>query len=312
MSGFTILEREVWAAPRNHVVWARTSHVDDPLKFVVPAGLASPRHDELRLSMIADRDAGASQDEWRTHLPIVSETAWTTRVSLRDLVKVGEYFNYLGTKVVDRNLSTRLVDVSSGIFGVVVEAFEVEPELLGQMRQSYSRVKFLNEEPVAADGASAETAGHLAFKLRVPIWLRAQIVRHRPLLFVDDFFDAIVGPRVRDATIGDEVTMELAATRSYWQSVLEKRSCWILQDEIRGKRDPWQMIIDRFGFSEDMLPCRDGKCPYFQDAKMRLVGLDPGVPCPEYCDIYGVDKAPYKEAMLRAAKSRHPFWLERI
>jgi hypothetical protein len=61
-----------------------------------------------------------------------------------------------------------------------------------------------------------------------------------------------------------------------------------------------------------MLPCHDGRCPYAGDAALRVSGADPGVPCPRFCDITGVDKAPFRDRMVVAARSRHPLWLEEI
>lgn len=312
--GFTIIEREIFASLRNHVMWARTSHVDDPLKFTVPGELAgSISIDVSRKNMQDEKAAGGPQDEWRRHLPMVSETGWTARHSFRDLLKLVRYFEYLKIKTQSELLSKRFSQVADALFMVVAEMCELEDSLAVDAIDKTQFAAFLHEGVV--EGTYTVTSSDFKiFKITVPLWLRAQIVRHRPLAFVDTFFkDFVVDAAALDKTIEAPVNMELAATSQFWRSIFSKRTCWLAQDHLtKGRRDPWQEIIDANGFSEDMLPCSGGTCPYHGDAAHRLDGSDPGVPCPIFCDIAGVDKTPYREAMWEAARSRHEFWKARI
>lgn len=314
-SDFTILEREVFASLRNHVMWARTSHVDDPLAFQVPPELqVRLANDVSRQRMQDERAAGGPQDEWRRHLPVTSETAWTARHSFRDLLKLVRYFEYLGRRPkLNYFLKKRLDLVAEELFRVVKLFTEGDEVAAISAVDKTQFAKFLHEGDVPLT-SSIHGLNFQVFRLEVPLWLRAQVVRHRPLAFVDTFFkDVLTDEAVLDKTIDAPVRMELSASREFWRSVLSKRTCWLAQDHLtKGRRDPWQEIIDANGFSEDMLPCAGGACPYHGDAAHRLDGSDPGVPCPIFCDIAKVDKAPYRAAMLDAAQSRHEFWKGRI
>jgi hypothetical protein len=315
---FTIYEREIFMSPRNHVAWARTSHVDDPMAFVVPPELMEASdpgfYDNCRHIMRRRREAGASQDEWRENLPVASTTSWTMRTNFRDLVKITGYFDYLASKVAVGAVYLRMREVHQKLL-IVVAAF-----CRGSMADaqkaiaSMSPARFLHEGDMARVIPGRTTSdGHYLIRLHVPLWLRAQIVRHRALGFVDNFYHQVLtSPDLLMITIAEQLTMELSTTKDFWRTVMSKRSCWIAQDSLLGKKDPWQAIIDSFGFSEEMLPCADGHCPYAKDASLRLTKADPGTPCPEYMNINKLDKEPYREEMYRAADSRHQFWRERI
>jgi hypothetical protein len=313
----TILEREIFASSRSHVMWARTSHVDDPLLFQAPDELivAAPTGflRDCRRIMTERKAAGASQDEWRENLPVISTTSWTARMSFRDLVKMTGYFNRLaGDQRLVLPLRRRLSDVTTALGWTIAAFTDGEISTAWEAVRRMQRVDFLHEGDVSFSPRTSTENFH-CFTLSVPLWLRAQIVRHRPLSFVDNFFMAVLArPEVLGLTIAAPVGMELSASRSYWRSIMSKRSCWIAQDSLTRQHDPWQAILDQFGFDEGMLPCADGRCPYAKDASLRLTDADPGAPCPIYMDINHLDKAPRRDEMLLAARSRHPLWVERI
>ena len=88
----TILEREIFASFRDHVMWARTSRVDAPSEFVVPEYFQLSEDNAtimlLKQKIKADMDAGIIQDEYRLHMPICAMTSFTTRLSWRGLIKI--------------------------------------------------------------------------------------------------------------------------------------------------------------------------------------------------------------------------------
>ncbi len=312
---FTIIEREIFTTPRNHVAWARTSHVDDPLLARVPMALQSPTSNaEHFAAMRREKDQGLSQDEWRRHLPVTSMTSWTTRMSFRDLVKITNYFDYLdGHEVIKPHaLSVRFAMVREKL-KQVIDKFTGSPTKSDKALAASLKVNFLNEGTIRRRETTT-TSGFYLMTIEVPLWLRAQIVRHRPLSFVDDFFfKVIASPNVLELTIETPIVMEIASPREFWRSVLSKRTCWLAQDALAGGQiDPWQQMIAQFGFREEMLPCANGKCPYHGDAALRVSGSDPGVPCPRHMNLNNLDKKDHVEAMKVAARSRDPYWLKEI
>lgn len=310
LSEMTILEREIVASSRSHVMWARTSHVDDPSRFAVPVRLARPSNLLALKKMKAAIEAGLSQDEWRAYLPVTSMTAWTQRISYRDLVKLTGYFLRLSARPqLAPQLRDRLGETTRRL-GEVVDMFTGSPSRTWQAVNTFQAVDFLHEGGVSVHEART-TGAFVSVGIEVPLWLRAQIVRHRPLSFVDTFFaDVLARPDVVDLDIGTPVRMQLTAERGYWKSVLSKRSCWLAQDQLRGRKDPWAAIIERHGGA--VLPCADGTCPYERDAALRLTDADPGVPCPRYMNLKDLDKTPWLEAMREAAESRASSWRDEI
>lgn len=316
-SGMTILEREIFASPRMHVMWARTSHVDDPLEFTVPrefmiSDQMSHFIDSCRESMRAGKAAGQSQDEWRFFLPIISQTAWTTRISFRDLVKLTCYFDYLSDVLPHPTVRLRFLRLRGELMSVL-DDFTGSAALTDKAMKSYSKAKFLYEGRLPDRIPRIETESLFLLQFDLPIWLRAQIVRHRNLTFTDDFFvNVLCAPQVLTTTIGEQVRMEVAVTKEVWRTIMSKRSCWIAQDTLKTGKDYWQDIIDSFGWTVSMLPCADGHCPYHKDASLRITPADPGAPCPRWLTINNIDHAPYREEMIGALGSRHASWKEQV
>lgn len=304
---FMILEREIFVTARNHVIWARTSRVDDPLKFLVPDEFHDATvHANLRHLMMEKHDRGVHQDQWRMHLPLVSETSWTARMSYRDIIKMHKYFLYLAASV-DTQLRPRFAKVAEELYNLLLR-FIPHRHIINRAIEQMKEVHFLNENRVSRfNGATAGNDFYIA-SMDIPIALRAQLVRHREIAFVDDFFDQLCQTGIQGATIGDIVTVQAVAKHDVWASVIGKRHCWIAQADL------WEPITRQF--ERLPLPCEDGICPFAADAEARLQpGKDPGAPCPRYCNLNGKDKEPWKSAMRIEAIKRGvatSYWLDQI
>jgi len=296
MEDMTILEREIFTTPRNHVVWARTSRVDDPLLFTVPEEFAVDLPvNYIKEHMQAERAAGKAQDEWRSLLPVLAHTTFVTRLSLRDMVKLIQYFDYLGTKA--QHFQARWRGLCNALLA-----------LLPKEHATYSLDLFLNEKPINLSsynyGRKPFGSGWSMLQVDVPLMLRAQIVRHRPILFIDNLLRIVCyNPWMKDLTTA--ITMELTAHDSIWHSIIAKRNCWIAQADI------WEHLTTYF--NSDTLPCTStGICPYVEDNKLRMAGKDVNSPCPIYLNLTGQPQAPYLEAIRKESERKPNWWKEHI
>lgn len=288
---FTILEREIFATPRNHVMWARTSRVDDPLLFTVPPALKSLAHEIYRKQMLEEKAKGATQDTWRYNLPLVANTAWTMRISVRDLNRMQSTFSYLATRAADP-LAARFADVAACL-----------AKYVGQHKPKGG---MLCEGNHTSNLANVRIGEMKFIRAKVPIALRAQLVRHRDIIFADDLFNRVIcSDQGVFMQLHDTVTMELCATDAVWDRVLSHRACWIAQADL------WEPITRKFGGA--LLPCKDGTCPFAVDAEARLtVGNDPNPPCPRYMNLHQLDKSSWRAPMLEAATRRSEFWVNEV
>lgn len=300
---FMILEREIFVVPRNHVVWARTSRVDDPREFRTPRAFSHPQHAEIRNSMKSKANQGIGQDFWREELPLVSLTNWTSRISLRDLVKFELYFCYLAGKL--PLFHDRFNRIANEI-GRIIEDMVGTLELATQVKRSYKLAKFMFEGDRVFEGTETFRSSQFTLiRATVPLRLRAQLVRHRPLQFVDNFYSRVLSSeRPELLNLDCSIDMELSAPNEIWHSVISKRSCWIAQHDL------WAGIIQQFDGS--LLPCADGTCPYSKDAELRFTAADPGAPCPRYANLNHIDKAPWINAMKKEVAGRGQFWEREI
>jgi len=301
---FTIIEREIFCSLRSHCVWARTSRVDDATLFTVPPELADPVHEDYRAEMILLKNHKRAQDQWRLLLPIVSHTAWTQRIHVRDLAKLILYFKYLSQECfINLELSGRFNAVSLCLTDTLQAMLEAD--CTKALLSSVKLAKYLNEKPIEH---TEPRIWHDEFfqtvHVTVPIALRAQIVRHRELQFVDNFLQTLMRPDVNQLRIGHSMAMVICARRDIWQAVMGKRTCWLAQTDL------WAPLTVLFGTGA--LPCADGNCPYKVDVQARLENKDPGIPCPRYCNLYELDKTPFLSKMKDAARHRGGDWKKEL
>jgi hypothetical protein len=309
---FPMIIREILASSRTHVMWARTS-VEYPTEFKVPGFLSGvvdvDKHDAARKKMEEMRAAGLHRDEWRPNLPMSAVTSFCMRISFRDLVKYAMYFQYLSG--VNVKLFRLFLETKKSICHVI-DKFTGSSSRTSRCFGDMKLAKFLHEGKMI-EAPMVRTAGHYVANFSVPMWIRAHLVRHRPLSIVDDFYQLLLRDDVLDIPISTPIQMEIAATKDFWMTIVSKRTCWLLQTTLSAEKDPWQTIIDGFGeFQRDVLPCRDGKCPYDADAYLRITDYDPSVPCPIHVGFRGLDKSKWVDEMRVAAKGRSPFWRDII
>jgi hypothetical protein len=309
---FTILEREIFASLRNHVIWARTSFVDAPEKYTVPDDLLvfikGVMHDHYRFAMQKGKASGQHQDVWRRHLPISAETCFSMRISYRDAIKMGKYFTYLTSKATFP-LVTRFVNIAEEL-SVLVDKFTGSRMMTGQAKDTMNLAKLLHEGDILP-APLHDVGGVIVATFEVPFWIRAHFIRHRPITVADTLFQILQDPDVLNLQINTPITMQVAASHNIWQQLLGSRSCWLTQSTLYDERDPWDAIVSQFDV-KSVLPCSGGTCPHHRDARNRLEKTDPGIPCPRYMNLNSIDKEPWMDLLRQAVRSRGKFWLEEI
>ena len=295
----TILEREIFASFRDHVMWARTSRVDAPSEFVVPEYFQlSEMMDDivfLKKKIDIDMKAGIIQDEYRLHMPICAMTSFTTRLSWRGLIKIYKLYKHLST---------------------IHEYFAIGKEELDEKFQcSWYEENYSYVDPIPMLKEHEKTSGVIGPIVTVcqemTIGLRAQVVRHRNYTIKDNLMEIITAEDCWTRTLGDKITISISAEVDFWKTVVNKRQCWIAQYGI------WKDIIiaaqEYITISEQDLPCNKGFCPYTRDAELRHTDDDPGAPCPIHSDLTSTPIAQKYMDMVRIEASYRPaFWQKHI
>ena len=295
----TILEREIFASFRDHVMWARTSRVDAPSEFVVPEYFQlSEENDKIILlkeKIKADMDAGIIQDEYRLHMPISAITSFTTRLSWRGLVKIYKLYQQLAK---------------------INEYFIVGKTELNnkfQLHKYAGNYSYVDPIPMLKENErkSGVIGPIVTVCQEMTIGLRAQVVRHRNYTIKDNLMEIIKSEDCWTRTLGDKITISISAEIEFWKTVVNKRQCWIAQYGI------WKDIIiaaqEYISISEQDLPCNKGFCPYTRDAELRHTDDDPGAPCPIHSDLTStpIDQK-YMDMVRIEASYRPAFWQKHI
>jgi hypothetical protein len=305
---YMIIERELFVTPRNHVIWARTSRVDDPRSFRTPPEFANHRHTDILRMMRHLADSGVPQDKWRLALPLCSLTSWSARISYRDAVRMVAYFadvaDYIGGE--NERLSRRLNTTALHWSMCFAAAFGISKAEFALAVDQFKGPKLIAIE----EGLSGDTRNRIgefvSMQFTASIAMRAQLVRHREIMFADTLLPMLRRPIADQLSIGTPITMQAVALDSTWQTVLGKRTCWMAQQDL------WSHLASLYGSTSDGLPCADGHCPYAEDAKQRLAGNDPGAPCPRYSNLNSIALADAQftaAAKEAAAKPNAKMWL---
>jgi len=312
---FTIIDRKIFASSRTHVMWARTSFVDSPEKYHVPGDLGkmidAEVHRSLRAKMQMGKEAGLHQDEWRRFLPVSANTSFVMRLSYRDAIKMAKYFEYL-SDISSVYLCDHFIEVTCELMNVV-DMFTGSRQLSLEAKKMMSMPKLLHEG--AVELAPIQNLGGVTVAtFEVPVWIRAHIVRHRPITVADDFIRLLECDTVLDEQISWPVKMKIAASNDIWKALLGRRSCWLTLSTLSTERDPWEEIVSQFTglFGTQMLPCADGSCPHHKDARNRLEGTDPGVVCPQFLSLNDVDMTPHRGKIEMALRSKSIFWKQMV
>lgn len=264
----TIAEREVFVSYREHVMWARTSRVDDPLLFEVDSNFNPAFYEQNRRSMQFNKESGMSQDDYRMALPLVAMTSFTIQVSIRTLIKLFWTFKELfesTDSVLFKNAALAIspilakvnsspMDMPNAYVDVLPMVKEFESDRVGDMVSIY-----LPDATIA---------------------LRAQAIRHRSLHIKDSLRSRM--SNVDMLTIGSPIHLAISADVEVWKGIAKKRQCWLAQHDL------WKPVLDEVNSILDLskeLPCAGGSCPYEADAVLRYTAADPNPPCPMHACI---------------------------
>tara|TARA_R100001163_G_scaffold58350_1_gene46630 strand:+ start:607 stop:1680 length:1074 start_codon:yes stop_codon:yes gene_type:complete len=295
----TILEREIFASFRDHVMWARTSRVDAPSEFEIPDYFKYSDVDAasiiLKEKIKSEMDAGVIQDEYRLHMPISAKTSFTTRISWRGLIKIYKLYEYLST--IDNYF--------------IIGKDELDNKF--DLKKYAGNYSYVDPIPVLQEDEmiNCKAGPIVTIFQEMTIGLRAQVVRHRNYTIKDNLMEIIKSKDCWTKTLGDKIKISISAEIEFWKTVVNKRQCWIAQYGI------WKDIIvavqKHLSVSEEDLPCNKGFCPYTRDAELRHTDDDPGAPCPIHSELNSMPIDPKYMEMVRIEASYRPaFWQKHI
>lgn len=275
-----ILFREIFCSPRDHIVWARTSRVDNLLESWNVTKYITEDQERSIIELqnkILIESKEVTQDEFRKNLPLSYMTSFTSRVSIRSAIKLLKYFyglkKYAPISEPAKDFSEKFAKVLRKV-GVPVDAIfaSIKEEDYCPMIQTSGEKEFIDNND------------HYIIKGTFSLMLRAQIIRHRTLHVVDDLSKYFSAEDVWSTPVSDNMKMSISATKTVWSSIISKRTCWLAHSSI------WGDIINDIseanaGSIERLIPCADGVCPYNEDCRQRVLKNDPGLPCPRHIHL---------------------------
>lgn len=279
----TVIEREVFATMRDHVMWARTSRVDDVKQFTTPVFFSGYNsiYSGIRHDMAKMHNEGVSQDQYRLITPLVSYTGFTVKMNLRSLIKLCKTFLILAAESKSTEASVMFYESSNKMLQVI----EVMVPSGVNITDVVASIKPIDLFPKTEKFESGSVGDCVVVSTRVPFALRAQIVRHRLFSIKDSLYDTIVDVNLPRATFSELVNVQISADKQTWLGIIKKRSCWLAQYDIWS---PVIAIAQKYcGVDKSILPCSNGLCPYIKDAELRMTDKDPGSPCPRYAIMKG-------------------------
>lgn len=271
-----ILFREIIANMRDHVMWARTSRVDNLTEewhIINHLGLT----DQCAVGNLAEKlyqefKEGSTQDNYRQHLPLGYMTGMTCRFSIRTMFKLIKYFQYL---------KDNYPSVEMAAHQMVEQFTQIATSLDIDVADVLKKIKFQDLIPEMKhqklENNAVYSSNHTVIKVLIPISLRAQLIRHRVISVVDNLLDFIKVDHVWAVPISSMIEVEISASNSIWKSLVGKRIGWIAQSDLWS---PITEAIIRGGNVEDFMMDLSEGYPYAGDNWERIKGTDPGVPDP--------------------------------
>jgi hypothetical protein len=288
----TILVREVFASMRDHIMWAQTSRVEDPLKFKVDE--ETDYTSEMREKMKALKEAGVRQDDYRLLMPIMAKTKFTIKISARNLVKIYLFFRQYAA----------FQDAELAVYKLL------KKHNIENLVDIYHPISALHE---IDNMDSGRVANMVTVSARAPFSLRTQIIRHKLVFVRDELLNMVISGAYRNVSLNTPMDISVSADIDIWRDIYSKRSCWLAQYSL------WAPILNEVSkhmdLSDDDLPCADSICPFYADSMLRVDGKDPNPPCPIFVAKYNqqIDESTIERMkdMIEDDK-RLPFWNHKV
>jgi hypothetical protein len=231
--------------------------------------------------------AGESQDHFRSSLPLAYMTEFTWKVSLRSLLKFLKHLSVLSST--HSKLTSLYDNVFNALHSALSEASVVNyydntisyeniitsRAIHAQKHINYNHFTNFDKEDVVVN---ADTI--MLNVNEITFGLRAQLVRSRSLMINDDLVYAFDNSEDGWASDNElKIKSSITSSKLFFTELVKKRNCMLAQ------RDLWTPILDLLNKilppSSSMLPCSNtGHCPVHKDCMERVLGNDPGVPCP--------------------------------
>lgn len=312
----SIIVREIIASMRGHVMWSRTSRVDDVINFTYDTQFLNEREiediEDIRNKMIKLKNDGVRQDEYRLLAPIISDTSYSVRVSLRTLIKLYRYFAHLSNVNVG-SIRSMYGDAAIQFLNIIANEalLGCEYEKIIDAYKTVNIVPHLEENKME----SGRVGDFIVVSTEVPFSLRTHLIRHNSLHIKDNIIELFSEPALHLKTINHKVNIQISASEDFWLNVLKERSCWMSHYGM------WQQIMNELSdvvtLDKTFLPClgEGEKCPYAGDAQQRVEGKDPNPPCPVYLNgntLFVPHKTKQDIIAMWKDDSRPSFWFTEI
>lgn len=298
-----IVVREIICSQRNHIVWARSSRVDDLSTWQIWAtGCSAVELEEIKdLHDEMHRKMHLRQDDFRLLLPLAYMTEFCCKVSLREFVRWASCMSDYG--LAWESFLVRAMDA------LKQSNPDLHEEIYDLARQkAYATGDLLPAPRQWADGLLGD---YVLTTQNVSVALRAQLVRHRAVQVKDMFRDFV---NSMSAKLNSALTCQTLMPVDFAEKLLAKRSCWIAQTDL------WEPVLARLRavlkFDENPhLPCDDGQCRFTRDNDLRKAGRDPAPPCPVAARLVGEKLVPHHATAAAAYAAQRPaqaFWQREI
>jgi len=307
----TILEREIIVSMRDHNVWARTSRVDDPLKFDIPVIINLGKYKDLKeesISLMTDaKNIGMRQDEYRMLLPLIALTKYTISINLRSLILLRNFFKDLyDTGIYRSNLPPV----------ILLGAYKNLSNVIVKMTGSANLDKYpnINLLPVLKEKTSGRHGGFITYSGTINFGLRSHLIRHRSVFMNDNLLEIINSESFDKLTLESKVEINVTSSVEFWTRIVSNRSCWLAHYGM------WKGLLDEVSKHIDsdidkILPCSCGACPFGADNELRLENKDPNPPCPIYISNNNIvtNKKVIDEMVNQMLEDERPvFWAAEI
>jgi hypothetical protein len=301
-----ILMREVICSLRNHIVWARSSRVDDLRNWEVWEGINAGEMstvEELQAKMFAEMES-SHQDDFRRHLPICYMTTFSFAMSLRDLAKFLRACLDFDHPMMEEFVAETFLAIQTklSVFGAILQK-AVE-------NRNYKPMPLLPDFTGYAQGV---TGDFVVVTLDLSLALRSQAIRHRALIFRDKMHLMFAHGNLA-SSMETLIYAQIMMPADFAEELVRKRSCWIAQTDL------WSPIVGELEkiigkSARPMLPCDDGRCRFKIDNDLRKARKDPSPPCPiaakiekeKFAEDFAEDAAQYAHRRPYLA-----FWLKEI
>lgn len=256
----TFYFRELLTSMRPHAIWTQSSRVNPIIESKISTS-ADEKLEGYMQNFLKQEFKSEKIDAERMKLPMGTLTEYVIALDFRSWISFikfleiyhPNYFAEYGLKILEE---------------LRRDGFDYETS---KINPAFSLVN------IVENNGEANCGPWTFVSTKIPINMRAQLIRHQDIRIVDYFM--FKDEHDAESMLQDElIPVNIMVSNEKWKQIMSHRRCWIANFELY---ECFHKLVSVDDYIRSLpCKCKYAECPFKTDNESRKQGNDPNTPCP--------------------------------